>query len=86
MLAVAPATRGRGVGEALVRICLDRFRDDGCRGVVISTLAEMAAAHRLYERLGFVRDPERDWSPLDGVDLIAFRIPGGRMSPTLERP
>ena len=57
MLAVAPAARGRGVGEALVRLCLDRFRADGCRArSCISTLAEMTAAHRLYERLGFVRD------------------------------
>ncbi|MFG7942814.1 hypothetical protein Q8723_13155, partial [Streptomyces cacaoi] len=23
----------------------------------------MHAAHRLYERLGFVRTPERDWQP-----------------------
>ena len=29
MLAVAPSARGRGIGEALVRLCLDRFRDDG---------------------------------------------------------
>jgi ribosomal protein S18 acetylase RimI-like enzyme len=73
MLAVAPAMRGRGVGEALVRMCLDRFRADGYRGVAISTLAEMTAAHRIYERLGFVRDPSRDWSPLEGVHLIAFQ-------------
>jgi len=74
MLAVAPAMRGRGVGEALVRMCLDRFRSEGCRGVAISTLAEMAAAHRIYERLGFVRDPSRDWSPMEGVHLIAFQV------------
>jgi ribosomal protein S18 acetylase RimI-like enzyme len=74
MLAVAPAMRGRGVGEALVRLCLDRFRSEGARGVAISTLAEMTAAHRIYERLGFVRDPERDWSPLEGVHLIAFQL------------
>ena len=33
----------------------------------------MAAAHRLYERLGFGRGPERDWQPLPGVVLITFR-------------
>jgi hypothetical protein len=32
----------------------------------------MAAAHRLYERLGFTRLPERDWSPLLGVDLLVY--------------
>jgi ribosomal protein S18 acetylase RimI-like enzyme len=74
MLAVAPAMRGRGIGEALVRLCLDRFRSDGFRGVAISTLAEMTSAHRIYERLGFERDPSRDWSPLAGVDLLAFQV------------
>ena len=32
----------------------------------------MTAAHRIYERLGYHRIPERDWSPQPGVDLIAF--------------
>ena len=32
-------------------------------------------AHRLYARLGFVRIPERDWSPFPGVDLWALRLP-----------
>jgi ribosomal protein S18 acetylase RimI-like enzyme len=74
MLAVSPAARGAGVGTALVDLVLDRFRRDGARAVVMSTLAEMTAAHRIYERAGFVRDPARDWSPLPGVDLITYRL------------
>ena len=75
MLAVAPSARGRGIGEALVKLCLNRFRADGARSVVISTLSEMTVAHRLYQRLGFVRAPELDWQPYQGVDLIGFRHP-----------
>ncbi len=84
MLAVAPSAQGRGVGQALVEFLLDRYRERGYRGVVISTLAEMTAAHRVYERLGFRRAPELDWSPLPG--RLAHRLParpgrpGGRMS------
>jgi ribosomal protein S18 acetylase RimI-like enzyme len=74
MLAVSPAAQGRGVGEALVRMVLDRFREEGALGIVISTLPQMAAAHRLYERLGFERAPERDWSPAPHVALIAYRL------------
>jgi ribosomal protein S18 acetylase RimI-like enzyme len=74
MLAVAPRARGRGVGESLARLCLDRFRAEGARAVVISSLPEMADAHRLYTRLGFRRLPERDWSPVPGVSLIAFTV------------
>jgi hypothetical protein len=28
----------------------------------------------LYARLGFRRTPERDWSPMDGVRLLALRM------------
>lgn len=73
MLAVAPDAQGQGVGEALVRFCLDRFREVGSTAVVLSSLAEMSAAHRIYERLGFERLPDRDWEPYPGVRLIAYR-------------
>ena len=33
----------------------------------------MAAAHRMYDRLGFERAPELDWAPVEHVRLIAFR-------------
>ena len=72
MLAVSPAARRQGVGEALTRLVMDRFRELGFRGVVLSSLAQMTSAHRVYERHGFRRAPERDWSPVPGVDLIAF--------------
>ena len=44
------------------------------RAVVLSSLAQMAGAHRLYEGLGFVRVPHRDWSPHPGVDLVAYSL------------
>lgn len=78
MLAVAHAARGRGVGEALVRACVERARaTDGCRAVVLSTQRTMHSAHRIYERLGFVRTPERDWNPLpdlDDISLLAYAL------------
>ena len=72
MLAVDPAHRRQGVAEALVGVCLERSRELGYDGVVLSSLAVQAPAQRIYERLGFRRDPDRDWSPVDGVDLMAF--------------
>lgn len=76
-LAVAPRARGRGVGESLVLHCLELARASGASAVVISTAEWMAAAHRLYRRLGFVRVPERDWSPRPEVHLRAFTHPLG---------
>ncbi|HSF35434.1 MAG TPA: GNAT family N-acetyltransferase [Nocardioides sp.] len=72
MLAVHPAAQGSGAGTALARLCEERARVDGATGMALSSLATMAAAHRIYARLGYVRDPGRDWSPVAGVDLLAF--------------
>jgi ribosomal protein S18 acetylase RimI-like enzyme len=74
MLAVSPVARGRGVGEALTRHCLDRSRDLGLHRVVMCSASTMAIAHRLYGRLGFTRLPERDWEPLPGISLLAFTL------------
>jgi ribosomal protein S18 acetylase RimI-like enzyme len=74
MLAVDPAAQGRGVGAALTRHVLDDSRRRGRTGVVCSSLPAMRAAHRVYERLGFRRAPDRDWSPVPGVDLVAFAV------------
>jgi len=74
MLAVAPEAQGRGVGTALLRHVLEDTRARGRAAVVCSSLPEMRAAHHVYERLGFARLPERDWSPVPGVDLLAFGV------------
>ncbi|MGP2439643.1 GNAT family N-acetyltransferase [Streptomyces sp. JW3] len=78
MLAVAHEARGRGIGEALVRACVVRARaTDGCHRLILSTQATMRAAHRVYERLGFVRTPHRDWNPLpelDDIKLLTYEL------------
>ncbi|MFY1690056.1 GNAT family N-acetyltransferase [Plantactinospora sp. WMMB782] len=74
MLAVDPLAQGRGVGKALVRACLDRARAQDCSRVVICVRSFSAPAHRLYDGFGFVRTPDRDWSPAPGVDLYALRL------------
>ncbi|MEJ7833284.1 MAG: GNAT family N-acetyltransferase [Nocardioides sp.] len=74
MLAVSPAARRRGVGEALTQMVVDRLRAQGATSIVMSSLSEMAGAHRLYGRLGFERAPELDWHPVPEVSLIAFRL------------
>ncbi|MEU7553619.1 GNAT family N-acetyltransferase [Streptomyces sp. NPDC044571] len=75
MLAVAAAARGKGVGEALVRACIERARAvDGVTALVLSTQPAMRGAQRLYTRLGFVRTPERDWSPIPALRLLTYRL------------
>jgi ribosomal protein S18 acetylase RimI-like enzyme len=74
MLAVAPAAQGRGIGTALLQRVLDDSRAAGRRAVVCSSQPAMRAAHTIYTRLGFERLPERDWSPVPDVDLLAFGV------------
>jgi ribosomal protein S18 acetylase RimI-like enzyme len=76
MLAVAPdpAARGRGVGELMVRAVIARAAELGLPRIVISSKRQMTYAHRIYERLGFVRTPERDWSPIPGIDLFTYAL------------
>jgi ribosomal protein S18 acetylase RimI-like enzyme len=74
MLAVSPTARGRGVGEALARRVLDRAAELGFTAVVLSSSKEMRSAHRLYERLGYHRTPDLDWSPEPTVPLITYRL------------
>ena len=52
---VDAATRGRGIGEALVREALALARREGVARVMLTSNATRRAAHRLYERMGFVR-------------------------------
>jgi hypothetical protein len=41
---------------------------------VMSTQPDMVHAHRIYHRLGFARTPERDWSPVPGLQLLTYAI------------
>jgi ribosomal protein S18 acetylase RimI-like enzyme len=72
MLGVAAEARGRGVGEALMRECIDRARQSGRKRVRLHTRTSMTSAQRLYERLGFRRDPDHDWSPISGILLLGY--------------
>lgn len=75
-LAVAPAARGRGIGEALTRAVIDVARERGVRRVVMNSGPEMLGAHALYTKMGFRRLSEREGptevAPGRWVDLRAF--------------
>ena len=76
MLAVAHEARGRGIGQALVQTCVDRASAAGT-SLVLCTQPTMHTAHRIYERLGFTRAPERDWHPVpDAPDftLLTYEL------------
>jgi predicted N-acetyltransferase YhbS len=74
LLAVAADARGLGVGRALVDECVRRARASGADTLGLHTSRSMRAAIRLYQRLGFVRDPAHDFQPA-GAELVeAYRL------------
>lgn len=74
MLAVHPDIQRGGVGRMLLDACISRARSNGSAALMLHTTPWMTAAQHLYERAGFVRFPERDWTPVPDVPLLAYRL------------
>jgi len=75
LLAVAPAARGKGVARRLMDECIQRARSMGAPALTLHTADIMAAAMRLYERMGFARAPELDIRPWPGVLAKGYKLP-----------
>ncbi len=73
-LAVAPDGQGNGAGRALLAAVIGRAAQLGVRHLVLCTQPEMAAARHLYQQAGFARLPERDWTPVEGLTLLAYGL------------
>jgi ribosomal protein S18 acetylase RimI-like enzyme len=81
MLAVRPLSQRRGIGRLLVDACISRAQDLGRDALMLHTTPWMTAAHHLYEQVGFVRFPARDWFPLPEVPLLSYRLELGGQAP-----
>lgn len=72
MLVVSSTHRGRGVGRELVSRAVSAMAAAGAREAALEAEATNAAALRLYEGLGFLRDKRLARYYLNGAD--AFRL------------
>jgi ribosomal protein S18 acetylase RimI-like enzyme len=59
-LFVAPDTRSRGIGRALIERCFELARATGAKGVALETMKDNHRAKALYESLGFQIDAHCD--------------------------
>jgi len=74
MLAVAPGAQGRGFGSALVRpACLERAVAEQAPRYRSARATRPSETIGMYERFGFVRIPDRDWTPEPDIKLLALR-------------
>lgn len=74
LLAVAPLARGMGVGQRLVEEVVRRARVSGAPALGLHTSRSMQAGIRMYERLGFVRDPAHDFHGEGNEVVLAYRL------------
>jgi ribosomal protein S18 acetylase RimI-like enzyme len=58
MLAVSPASRGRGIGRKLTEECINRARRDGAEIIGLTTADMMQIAEPMYQRMGFRKEAE----------------------------
>ncbi|MGI5197857.1 bifunctional helix-turn-helix transcriptional regulator/GNAT family N-acetyltransferase [Streptomyces sp. CA-288835] len=69
LLLVEPDARGLGIGDQLVRACIEFARGVGYREMVLWTNDVLTSARRIYQRHGFVLLAEKPHRSF-GVDLV----------------
>jgi predicted N-acetyltransferase YhbS len=74
LLAVAPAARGSGAGRRLMEECIRRARASGATAITLHTTDMMQRAMELYQRMGFERAPDLDFSPAQGITVKGYRL------------
>ncbi len=75
MLTVLPQYRKQGIGRSLVHRCLDHARQSHMKTLHLYTTSYMKAAIRMYEDMGFYRDPAADFTPFpNGGEALAYRM------------
>lgn len=73
-LPVLRALGTSGIGDVLVAVDGDELLGTVTLRPFQEDSEIMVAAQRLYASEGFVRLPERDWSPQPGVPLLAYGL------------
>ena len=73
LLAVKPEARGIGVGRALTLACIRKAIERGRSQVILHTTKSMEIAWAMYERMGFTRSPDLDFSQ-GALSVYGFRF------------
>ncbi|MBK3495568.1 GNAT family N-acetyltransferase [Viridibacillus sp. YIM B01967] len=61
LLAVHPSARGKGVAKELLKVSIKYAKQKGAKSLYLHTTDKMSDAIRLYEWLGFQRDPSKEF-------------------------
>ena len=73
LLAVDPKFRGQGIGKLLSEKCINLAKDSGKSQLIIHSTKSMQVAWKMYEKLGFKRSVDLDFSQGD-LAVYGFRL------------
>ncbi len=73
LLAVKDNVRGQGIGKLLTESCINKARARGVSQVIIHTTMAMQTAWKMYERAGFKRSADLDFTQGD-LSVYGFRL------------
>ena len=73
LLGVDPKFRNAGAGKALAKACIQLAIEEGHSQIILHTTQAMRVAWGLYERLGFARSEDLDFSQ-QGLPVFGFRL------------
>lgn len=72
MLAVDTGLQRQGIATLLIEAAENTARELGLVATVACATTHNATAHQLYNRMGFLRRPDRDWIAPDGTELATY--------------
>jgi GNAT superfamily N-acetyltransferase len=75
-LFVIAAARGRGVGSALIKGCLERCREHGAIRMIWQTAVDNLAAQAVYDHVGATRETWVDYWLDTGASKAEDTLPG----------
>jgi GNAT superfamily N-acetyltransferase len=73
LLCVDPRFRGIGVGRALTNACIALAKHNGHNQVILHTTQAMQVAWNLYQKMGFERSSDLDFTEAD-LRVFGFRL------------
>ena len=73
LLAVDPATRGKGAGKLLSLECINKAKASSRKQLIIHSTSPMKIAWKMYEKLGFQRAGEYDFMQGE-LAVFGFRL------------
>lgn len=73
-LVVSSTSRRQGIGRALANRCTELAQGEGRTAISLWSRPYQRSGHRLYESLGYQRQPERDSVDETGFGRLVFRL------------